>query len=209
MSKKILVALVLLLLLSSFAGCKVKQARTTPGVTTPSNPSSQNAIKLLRIESEPEGATVYIDNNDIVITPGYIQIPTGQHTFHFSMEGYDNYTDNIEVKEDTTVVSAKLRKIPEEELHMMEYGPTGGPIMFYSRPNFDSYSCIRGVPTYSNIFYGETLTVEGVTVLDEFDIVFPSGKKVHFDTEKVSDKVRKFSKVVTFDEVGGYKIIAN
>jgi len=208
MNKKIFVSLVLLLLLSSIAGCKVKQEGTTPNVTAPSNPSSQKPIKLVRIDSDPEGATVYIDKSDILITPGYVQIQAGQHTIQFSMDGYEDKTlDNIDIEEDTKVISANLRKVPEEEIEMMEYGPTGSPIMFYSRPYFDS--CIRGVPAYSNIFYGETLTVEGVTVLDEFDIVFPGGKKVHFDTEKVSDKVRKFSKVVTFDEVGGYKIIAN
>jgi len=206
-SKKILVALVLLLLLSSLAGCKVNQEGTTPNLTSP-NPSSQKPIKLIRIESDPEGATVYIDKSDVLITPGYAQIQAGKHTIQFSMEGYEDKTlDNIDIEEDTKVISANLRKVPEEEIEMMEYGPTGGPIVFHSGPNFNS--CIRGVPAYSNIFYGETLTVEGVTVLDEFDIVFPSGKKVHFDTEKVSDKVRKFSKVVTFDELGGYKIIAN
>ena len=201
--KKVLILLMVFSLLISLSGCGVKQSENSP-----TNQTSQREVKVVRIESDPEGATVYIDKSDVLITPGYVQIQAGQHTFQFSMDGYEDKTlDNIDIEEDTKVISANLRKVPEEEIEMMEYGPTGGPIMFHSGPNFDS--CVRGVPSYSNIFYGETLTVEGVTVLDEFDIVFPSGKKVHFDTEKVSDKVRKFSKVVTFDELGSYKIVVN
>jgi len=45
--------------------------------------------------------------------------------------------------------------------------------------------------------------------LDSFDFIFPSGKTVHFDTEKGEGSVRKFSKVVTFDEVGSYQITSN
>ena len=151
MSKKILVVLVLLLLLSSLASCKVNQEGTTPNVTSPSSPSSQKPIKLVRIESDPEGATVYIDKSDILITPGYVKIQVGRHTIQFSMDGYEDKTlGNIDIEEDTKVISANLRKVPEEEIEMMEYGPTGGPIMFHSGPNFDS--CVRGVPSYSNIF---------------------------------------------------------
>ena len=86
MNKKIFVALVLLLLLSSLAGCKVNQEGTTPNVTSPSSPSSQKPIKLVHIDSDPEGATVYIDKSDVLITPGYAQIQAGQHTIQFSMD---------------------------------------------------------------------------------------------------------------------------
>jgi photosystem II stability/assembly factor-like uncharacterized protein len=83
----------------------------------------------------------------------------------------------------------------------------GAAVVFDSVPRFRC--CSASAITYSDIFYGGTYTISGKTSLNSFDLVFPSGKKVHFDTEKVSDKVRKFSKIVTFEELGEYGIVSD
>ena len=199
--KKVLVVFLVFLLLISFTGCGVKQSEPTP-----SNPIPQKLVKVIRIESEPEGATVYIDNNEPITTPANVELSPGWHYIDFAKNGYEDYImKNAEAKEDTTIISATLKKIPSSE-EMFVFGPNGA-ISFDSVPHFAC--CSAGAIAYSNIFYGGTYTVSGKTILNSFDIVFPGGKKVHFDTEKVSDKIRNFSKVVTFDELGEYGIVSD
>ena len=69
--------------------------------------------------------------------------------------------------------------------------------------------CSPAATAYSNIFVNETVNVSGYiekeATIDNFNIVFPSGKKVHFDTTE-KNGYRVFSKKVTFDEVGKYTI---
>jgi len=197
--KKVVILLSLLVMV--FTSCGVKQSGNSP-----SNPASQEQAKVVRIESDPEGAAVYIDNNEPITTPADVKLSLGWHYIHFTKNGYEDYImKNAEVKENTTTISVTLKKIQSSEL-MFEFGPNGA-IIFDSVPIIRC--CSAAAITYSGIFYGGTYTISGKTLLNSFDLVFPSGKKVHFDTEKVSDKVRKFSKVVTFDEIGEYKIISD
>jgi len=56
--------------------------------------------------------------------------------------------------------------------------------------------CSAAATAYSNIFYGETCIVSGKTSLESFDLVFPSGKKVHFETGKINGNKEEF----LFDE---------
>ena len=199
--KKVFIGLILIALLMSFAGCRNGQTSITP-----SSPISQKQTKIVHIDSDPQGATVFIDNNPPIKTPADVELTLGAHCITFRKEGYENFTlEDGEVKEDTTIISVTLKPLPAAE-EIVEFGAMG-PIVFDSVPHFAC--CSAAAIAYSNIFYGGTYTVSGATVLDSFDIVFPSGKTVHFGTEKVSNKVRKFSKVVTFDELGNYEIISN
>ena len=168
----------------SFTGCNNEQA------------------KIVKIDSDPQGAIVFIDNEESNKTPFECLLTFGPHTLTIKKEGYLEVEKGIIVKEDTNDISITLEKVSESA----EYAGTG-PIHFDSVPHFAC--CSAAAIAYSNIFYGETLTISGLTVLDSFDCVFPSGKKVHFDTEKASSSERKFSKVVAFDELGIYKIISN
>ena len=190
------------MLLTSFTGCRKKQTSTTLV-----NPIPQEKARIVRIASNPEGAGVFIDdNNTPITTPAAVKLSTGKHFITVSRVGcYDITRKAIDVKEDTTTVNFTLKEMPGGE-EMADFGPIG-PIVFYTVPHFSC--CSAGAVAYSNIFYLGTYTISGKTVLRSFDIVFPSGKVVHFDTEKLSGPVRKFSKVVTFDEVGGYEIISN
>lgn len=194
--KKILVAMLVTLVF--FTGCNVSKDQN--GGTNVSKPQT----KVVHIDSEPQGATVYIDNMEPITTPADVELTIGMHYVKFTRAGYlDVEMKDAEVKEDTSKISATLTasSINEEEF------ATSGPIIFDTIPHFAC--CSAGAISYSNIFYGGTYTISGKTTLDSFDFIFPSGKKIHFDTEKVSDNVRKFSKVVKFDELGGHRIVSN
>jgi len=185
----------------SFSGCKKEQA------------------KVVKIDSDPQGAIVFIDNDDPVETPVEYKLTFGSHYMTFRKAGYyDVVKKDVEVNKDTTLISATLsisatlEPMPTaeeiEEMNAIGFNVLG-PIVFSTVPYLTC--CSAAAIAYSNIFYGGTYTVSGATTLDSFDIIFPGGKTVHFDTEKVPNyvRIRKFSKVVTFDEIGSYEIISN
>jgi len=202
MKKKVLVALIVAVLFVS--GCSLPGGNKT----NPSNieNSAIPKTKVVRIESNPGGAIVFVDNDPPVTTPADVELTLGWHFVEFRKNGYQNYVmKNVEVKEDTTEIKVSLEKTPSTKDVFL--GGVLGPIVFDSVPHFAC--CSAAAIAYSNIFYGGIYTVSGFTSLDSFDIVFPSWKKVHFDTERTLSGVRKFSKVVTFDELGEYGIISN
>jgi len=187
----------------SFAGCRKEQTSVTP-----INPNPQEQAKIVKIDSDPQGATVFIDNDAPIETPVEYKLTFGTHFVTFRKAGYyDVVKKDVEVNKDTTSISATLKRLPTEEEMLIFSGI--GPIAFDSVPYIAC--CSAAAIAYSNIFYGETRTISGLTTLESFDLVFPSRKKVHFniEKEKVSDYAGKFSKVVTFDELGGYEIISN
>ncbi len=195
--KKIFAVLIMVVLLMSLSGCGAKQTSVTP-----SNPNPQPQTKIIKIDSDPQGATVYIDNNPPVTTPADVKLAVGWHYVEFRKDGYQSYViKDFEVKEGATVIKAKLEKVP-----------SGGTLGVVGNIAFDTVPhiacCSAAAIAYSNIFYGGTYTVSGVTSLNSFDIVFPSGKKVHFDTKVASVERRRFSKDVTFNEIGVYKVVS-
>jgi hypothetical protein len=194
--KKIFVVLIVAMILMSFTGCRARHARE--------NSTKKEQTKVVHIDSEPQGATVFIDNMAPVTTLADVKLSVGWHYIKFRKDGYlDVVMKGAEVKKDTSKIFATL---DPSLLNEKEFA-TMGPISFDTVPHFAC--CSAAAISYSNIFYGGTYTVSGETMLNSFDIIFPSGKKVHFNTEKTSSKVNKFSKVVTFNELGGYKIVSN
>jgi len=191
-SKKIFIALVLLMLLLSLAACKTSLP--------------QQDLKVVKFDSVPQGANVFVDNQKIGQTPIELKLYPGYHCVTIRKEGFEDYNETINVTNDENPkeVVAKLEKQPEFLC--------GHPLCFVE-PTI-RYTCCGGV-YYSGVYLNGTYNVRGYTTLDSFDIVFPSGKKVHFDTEQTSDKfswgeqVRKFSKKVAFDELGEYKVMHN
>ena len=101
-AKKIIILLSLLAMV--FTSCGIKQSENSP-----SNQTSQKELKVVRIESDPEGATVYIDNNEPITTPADEKLSLGWHYIHFTKNGYQDYImKNIEIKDDTTTISVML-----------------------------------------------------------------------------------------------------
>ncbi len=80
-------------------------------------------------------------------------------------------------------------------------------IVFENNKPYIGACCSSAAFSYSGIFTGETVNLKGYirkgSNLKGFDIVFPSGKKVHINTTE-KNGVKVFSKKVTFDEVGKY-----
>ncbi len=196
--KKVIAVLIVCALFVGFAGCEREP--------TSQNGTAEPKEQVVKIDSDPQGANVFIDNNEPVGTPVEVKLTLGTHYMTFRKAGYyDVVKKDVEVNENTTFISVTLKKLLTEE--ESELFSTIGPIRFDSVPHFAC--CSAAAIAYSNIFYEDTFTVSGVTILDSFDFVFPSGKTVHFDTEKGEGSIRKFSKVVTFVEVGDYKITSN
>jgi hypothetical protein len=191
MSKKIFVVLVLLMLFLSLAGCKT-------GLP-------QEEMKVVKFDSVPQGADVFVDNQKIGETPIEYKLPIGTHNILIIKDGFEGYNETLNVtndgKEESIIVVLKKEFIQCEEI-----------IHFDDRPIFG-----HGFPdlSYCGIYLNDTVDISGFTKLDSFDLIFPSGKKVHFDTERTNYKdaygedIRKFYKNVTFDEIGEYKIFSD
>ncbi len=73
-TKKIFLVLILIALLMSFTGCRKEQTSITP-----SSPISQKQTKIVHIDSDPQGATVFIDDKFVVMTPSDVELTLGQH----------------------------------------------------------------------------------------------------------------------------------
>jgi hypothetical protein len=203
-SKKTVVFLLMVAFVIGFSGCGKKQTSITP-----INPNSQEQAKVVKIDSDPQGAIVFIDNGDESYkTPFECSLAIGPHTLIVKKEGYEEVNKGIIVKGDSRDFSITLYKVSK---NLSSPSPLG-QILFDSVPHIAC--CSAAATAYSNIFYGETHAVSGKTSLESFELVLPSKKKVHFDTEKISGNEgefynRKFSKVVTFDEVGIYSILSD
>lgn len=104
--KKLILVVVLVVLLMGFTGCFGEQA---------SNPSKQQ--KVVKIDSDPEGATAVIDNKLTVTTPSQVELTLGYHSVIFSKHGYQGQIlKQVEVSKDTTEIKVKLEKITDETI---------------------------------------------------------------------------------------------
>lgn len=108
----------------------------------------------------------------------------------------------IDLSRDIILTEDDFSHEPEQ----FSLGRLFGPVTF---DNLPVIRCCSAATTYSGIYYGDTVTISGYTPEESFDFVFPSGKKIHFDAilGSCEDCINTFSKEVTFDEIGGYKIM--
>jgi hypothetical protein len=197
MKKIFLVVLILIALLMSFSGCGTESQNTYPGEQT----------KLIKFDSTPQGAELFVDNQDTGQTPIEFKLPFGTHNILIRKNGFEDYYGSIDVANDgkEQVVSITLNK---------ELLRGGEIIRFIDKPTIYTFGGTLNL-TYSGIYLNDSVEINGYTVLNSFDIVFPSGKTVHFDTESTGYKdaygkeIRKFSKTVIFDEIGEYKIFSD
>ncbi len=199
--KKTVVFLLMAVFVISFTGCN----KSTNSTKKPMQEKIVEVEKMIKIDSNPEGAEVVVDYGKSYKTPFKCLLTSGPHTLIIKKEGYQKLNRGIIVKKDSSSFSITLSK---EEASISP----SGLILFDSVPHIAC--CSAAAIAYSNIFYGETCIVSGKTSLKSFDLVFPSKKKVHFETEKITDSKkesynRNFSKTVTFDEVGLYSILSN
>ena len=110
--KKILLIAILAIFLMSFSGCGRKQKGITPD-----DLNHQPQTKIVKIDSYPEGATVFIDDDHIVETPSDVKLALGKHNIVFEKDGYQGYIlENAVVKKDTTEIKVVLKKIDEASI---------------------------------------------------------------------------------------------
>jgi hypothetical protein len=104
--KKVLVVLTLLVVAINFTGCG-RQTETAP----------QGDTKIVHIDSDPEGATVFVDENYVVRTPADVKLTIGKHNIIFNEDGYQSYTlENTEVNKDTNEIKVVLKKLDDTSL---------------------------------------------------------------------------------------------
>ncbi len=110
--KKTVVFLLMVALVIGFSGCRSKQTNNIPG-----NPTAQKQTKLVHIDSDPQGAIVFIDDNFVVRTPSDVELTMGKHSIIFNKDGYENcILNDAEVKKDTAEINIKLKKIVDENI---------------------------------------------------------------------------------------------
>jgi hypothetical protein len=196
--KKILVVLTLLVVATNFTGCG-KQAETV----------TQEQTKIVKFDSNPQGADVFVDNRIIGQTPTEYKLSIGTHNILIRKTGFNDYNETLNVSND----KKEQEVVVELKKELLRFGET---IRFIDKPAIDiSGDCPNLNFSGSGIYLNDVYEISGYTVLDSFDIVFPSGKKVHFDTEPTNEKdeggkeIRQFAQKVTFDEIGEYKVMHN
>ena len=209
--KKFLAVLLLIALVITFAGCgkpTAKNGSASGGSQESSQNASQSAqqeiIKTAEVNSTPQGAAVYINEKLAGKTPCTLKLKSGTYTVTIYLPGYRIYRGVLRIKDKENEVnfSVKLTKEPEVVV---------GAVTFYGVPRVS----LSGKYDFSGIFVDTRAEITGETLLKSFDIVFPSGKKVHIETEQTPIKteggsyLRVFAKSVSFDEAGTYKVYAN
>jgi len=180
---------------------------------------------VLNIQESPlleSPYTVYLDGHFTVeVTECTLKnIPKGTHTIRLvSLE--DILEKTINLAGDITLSRQDfnraisysnyswLSSLMDIEDYSEHYGKGMKLIVFNDDKPLVNVCCSAAATAYSNIFVNETVNVSGYiekeAAINNFDIVFPSGKKVHFDTTEKNGYM-VFSKKVTFDEVGKYTI---
>ncbi len=104
--KKIIVALILVVLLIGFTGCFGEQTNNL-----------QKQLTVVKIDSDPVGATAIIDDKLTVTTPSQVELTLGKHSISFSKHGYKGQIlEYVEVNKDTTEIKVKLEKITDETI---------------------------------------------------------------------------------------------
>ncbi|MDI6861528.1 MAG: PEGA domain-containing protein [Caldisericia bacterium] len=200
MVKKIFLILLIFLILINFNSCK-------------KNVEEKNIIKekVVKIDSNPQNAKVFIDNKDVGLTPLDIKLKFGKYFLKIIKSGYLEYNEVIEINEGTNTINITLQEEKNNEQNYNDVFLTTGPIIF-NRYTLHEVCCSKGFYSYSSIYLNDKVTISGYTIkyINGFEIVFPSGKKVHFELKELPNSdVKFFSKEVLFDEVGRYKVITD
>jgi hypothetical protein len=89
-----------------------QNAHVVPGVTSEINVRLTEAQPRLRVESDVEGASVFVDQKYAGQTP--LALPTvtrGSHRVTVSAEGYDMYVEMVDVTSEPMLVSVRFREV--------------------------------------------------------------------------------------------------
>ncbi len=94
----------------------VKDVNISPLTSETLNASLEPVEGVLRVNSEPSGAEVYINGEHSGKTPLSIELSPGRYNVTLKKEGYREYTTRVEVKAgEITSINAKLEKRTETQ----------------------------------------------------------------------------------------------
>lgn len=168
--------------------------------------------KIIKFNTNPDQAIVFIDNKKLGITPFEIKLKIGKYFLKIKKTNYEEYNSIIEIKEETDEINIDLKK---EELdlgtELKKQHLVVGPIIF-DNYILNTVCCSKGFYAYSGLYLNDKVIISGYAykTINGFYIVYPSGKKIYVELlDSPYPDEKYFSKEVLFDEIGKYKIISD
>jgi hypothetical protein len=142
-----------------------------PVLTEPSVPESR-LEPLLRVSSDVQGALVFLDRRFLGTTPfETIDVPPGPHRLNVSSEGYDGFSQNIEIGDELVAVDVRFLEVRLDAsldvVHKHRFGSCAGKLradtegLHYDTSDDDAFSIPFSELERHEVDYLEhTLTVE-------------------------------------------------
>lgn len=87
-----------------------EQFTAAEGVLTPVDVEVTGSKSMVEVNSEPEGATLFVDGKELGSTPMTAKISCGEHTLKLTLEGYGSKEQTIDVGDDDLSLTLELPK---------------------------------------------------------------------------------------------------
>ncbi len=98
----------------------------------------------LRLESDPSGASVYIDGNYTGTTPLSVAVERGSREIKLTKSGYEDYTGSVYVTGGKK--TSKSFTLEEERYDIGERGPAGGLVFYDKGRSTDGWRYLEAAP---------------------------------------------------------------
>jgi tetratricopeptide (TPR) repeat protein len=141
-----------------------------------SSMAQEDYLAWVEIASNVPKSDVYIDDKSIGAvgqTPWSQQIKPGKHTFWISKEGYDEYTESIDIAPgDTKAIKGNLKGTPVGKLNVTGMGIEDSTILVDGKVLCERGPCLRSVPEGQHVVtvrrpdfkpYSRQITIEART----------------------------------------------
>jgi hypothetical protein len=141
-----------------------------------SSMAQEDYLAWVEIASNVPKSDVYIDDKTIGAvgqTPWSQQIKPGKHTFWISKEGYDEYTESIDIAPgDTKAIKGTLKGTPVGKLNVTGMGIEDSTILVDGKVLCERGPCLRSVPEGQHVVtvrrpdfkpYSRQITIEART----------------------------------------------
>jgi len=124
---------------------------------------------MVTIDSEPQGASVAIDDtSDVCTTPCFQSLPIGPHEFVFTADGYEAETVSQDVSDINNSVFATLTELPPDEvLVSIDSEPPGASVAIDGTPDVCITPCSLSLTVGPHEFVFTLTGYESETVNDD------------------------------------------
>jgi len=119
--------------------------------------------EIVKFNSKPEGSTLYIDNEEIGVTPIELKLKYGKYFLKLIKDGFSEYNSVIEINEKTNEIDIELVEISQEkeiEESLRNKHSIVGPIIF-DKYTLHNVCCSAAFYAYSKIYLNDKLTISG------------------------------------------------